>query len=120
MKFVYIAVLVLAISCQKMLITPEYTEYLKKHVDWEVADYEDNIFRGWTEEEAKALLGDDDAPLNVEGELVADTPVPSAINWKGAGCIHAIHDQGDCGSCWAFATASVVSDRCCIQKQDYD
>lgn len=38
------------------LITKAFTEYLKKVVDWEVVDYEENIFRGWTFGEARAWL----------------------------------------------------------------
>jgi C1A family cysteine protease len=101
-----------------MLVTPEYTEYLKKHVSWEVVDYEDNVFRGWTVDEAKMLLGDEDKPLLVQGEAPQDGPLPSTIDWKGANCIHDIHNQGNCGSCWAFATSSVVSDLCCLKKED--
>lgn len=119
MKVIVFIALLLAVYCQEMLVTPEYTEYLKKHVSWEVVDYEDNIFRGWTVEEAQALLGDKDLPIDFEGQLPEDTPIPSEIGWKGANCIHEIHNQGNCGSCWAFATASVSADLCCIQKQDY-
>lgn len=99
----------------------EYTDYLKKHVSWEVVDYEDNIFRGWTVEEAKSLLIQDlpeyDESLPAfEGD---GTPSPSTLIWSGS-CIHEVRDQKSCGSCWAFATAGMLSDRCCIDsKKDH-
>ncbi len=104
------------------IVTQEYTDYLKRHVDWEVTDYEDNIFRGWTEEEFASLLGDDasDPGFIPEG---AELPqeygsLPASIDWVGQRCIHGVRTQGKCGACWAFSTATMVSDRCCLQAKD--
>ena len=33
-----------------------------------------------------------------------------------AGCIHPVRNQGQCGSCWSFATTGVISDRFCIKS----
>ena len=121
MKILILAILVAAISCE-LLVTPEYTEALRKSVQWEVVDYNENVFRGWSVEEFRNILGDEDSSYVPESKKmeVDSATLPSEINWQGADCIHSIHNQGSCGSCWAFATASVVSDRCCLQSKDYD
>ena len=120
MKILFVAILLAAVSCE-LLVTQEYTEALRKRVNWEVTPFEENVFRGWTIEEFQEILGDQDSsyiPMSRKVEMDS-AQLPSEVNWKGADCVHSIHNQGSCGSCWAFATASVVSDRCCMQKQDY-
>lgn len=123
MKSLLILCLAVVALTQEFVVTKEYVDYLKRHVTWEVAEYEDNIFRGWTIEEVSTLLGRIDGesePVN-QIEVDPDEVLPSSINWMelSANCIHSIRNQGHCGSCWAFSASSVVSDRCCLKKQDY-
>ena len=42
--------------------------------------------------------------------------LPTSFDTRQAfpGCIHGVLDQGRCGSCWAFASSEVLSDRLCI------
>lgn len=63
-----------------MAVTQEFTDYLKKHVSWEVMDYEDNVFRGWTIDEVASIL-DQNPPSKSEypvfegsGEELEESP----------------------------------------------
>ncbi len=118
MQSLILAILIVSIAARP-LVTSEYTDYLRKHVSWEVVDYEDNLFKGWTVDEFKSILGDADGEYIPESVPAETVPLPSSVSWMGAACTHAIHNQGHCGSCWAFATTSVVSDRCCMQSKDF-
>lgn len=103
------------ISCNEMAVTEEYTEYLKKHATWEVVDYEDNIFLGWTLDEVKDILLKDIPEFDESLPIVeADRGSPSSIDW-GANCIHEVRNQGQSGSGTAYAVAGMLSDRCCIK-----
>jgi len=57
-------------------------------------------------EKKKSTLELNDLPTNFDAR----------IQWPA--CIHPIQDQGNCGSCWAFALAGVLSDRAWIKGKD--
>ncbi len=119
-----VACLAAVVLCDEMLVTQEYTDYLKKHSSWEVADYEDNIFRGWTLSEAAALFAQevpsDDMPSRVE-HVTPGENFPAEMNWNElrADCVHAVGNQGTCGSSWAFSAVGTISDRCCLRLKDH-
>eukprot|EP00826_Nyctotherus_ovalis_P016470 TRINITY_DN14767_c0_g1_i7.p1 TRINITY_DN14767_c0_g1~~TRINITY_DN14767_c0_g1_i7.p1 ORF type:complete len:268 (+),score=40.45 TRINITY_DN14767_c0_g1_i7:196-999(+) len=112
----------------KPLITREYLDQLRKTVSWKVSSYEDNVFKGWTEEEFLSTLPDIDHSLPVEStadsEIFKETKEPKALpeNFDGrvkwGTCIHPIRNQGKCGSCWAIALTDALSDRFCINGRD--
>ncbi|EDW77631.1 uncharacterized protein Dwil_GK24603 [Drosophila willistoni] len=57
------------------------------------------------------VLGESDDEISL-----ADLPVDfdARLRWTSCPTISEIREQGSCGSCWAIATTSVMSDRLCI------
>jgi C1A family cysteine protease len=58
--------------------------------------------------------------LRTKVHEVNDNNIPAEfdarIKWPSCSSIREIRDQGSCGSCWAFAVVSALSDRICIQS----
>eukprot|EP01102_Stenamoeba_stenopodia_P002522 TRINITY_DN1235_c0_g1_i1.p1 TRINITY_DN1235_c0_g1~~TRINITY_DN1235_c0_g1_i1.p1 ORF type:complete len:216 (+),score=38.38 TRINITY_DN1235_c0_g1_i1:39-650(+) len=50
------------------------------------------------------------------GSSSSPLPVNFDAREQWPDCIHPVLDQGDCGSCWAFASSEVLSDRFCIHS----
>jgi len=107
------------------VVDQAYVDYLKAHVTWQVTDYEDNIFRGWTIDEIKEILTpeemiDMDMDIPSEPYLITDDSEPKEIDWSkdSSDCTHGVRNQGSCDSSWAFAAADMVADRCCLRVKD--
>ena len=83
---------------------------------WQAVDVSENPFASYTMDQIKALLG-----TVVQGpagfppvEAVVGAPASFDARTQWPGCVHAIRDQQQCGSCWAFAASEAFSDRICI------
>ena len=57
------------------------------------------------------MLGDKDSFKKEEQNytrITELTDVPALIDWRARGMVNPIKNQGQCGSCWTFATVAVV------------
>jgi cathepsin B len=78
-----------------------------------------SIFNGKTLSQVKKMLGallvqpisEQVYRINV-AEGFAPASFDSREKWPS--CVHTIRNQGQCGSCWAFAGSEVLSDRFCV------
>ena len=122
MRFILLVCIIGLILAKRPGFTKDFVEKLKKVASWEVEEFENNIFKGWSDAELRAILSVKmtlpDRSKELEPQMIDNLPDNFDPHDKWPACIHPIRDQGQCGSCWAFGLVESISDRFCIQGKD--
>ena len=117
MRILLICLILLYARCNELLVTQARVDYLKKHATYEVMNYEDNIFKGWTVDEAKSLLNHPAVGSNVMDSVPPYTEfageLPRSLDWrdKDPKCMVNVTHQMQCGCSWALALSHMLSER---------
>ena len=75
-----------------------FTKGINQFTDMTPQEFKDFVQRGFKRE----VLGSYGCKAFSSG----GTGLPASIDWRSKGVVSAVRDQGQCGSCWAFATTA--------------
>jgi len=64
-------------------------------------------------------LGTPKKPMKPKVEINI-SELPASVDWRDQGVVTSVRDQGMCGSCWAFASASQIASYAKINNMEHD
>lgn len=123
MKILLVALFATAVFAhQEHPVSHTIVESIKQFGKWTPMEPHENPFYSKSVEDIKSMFGTyfDYADISTHDTEDYYGALPENFDSREAfpGCVHAIRDQAQCGSCWAFGSSEVLSDRFCIAGTD--
>ena len=110
-------ILLHTVNGEKAAVTRKETLLIKELATWEVASFEQNIFKDWSLHDFKhMLIGHIPRKMRGARSKPLDSFIPTFDPRKTSRseCLRDIPYQGQCASSWAISIADSLADRYCI------